>query len=161
MLLLRSLARSCVVAGAVSACGCGADHPVTSPTAPGTDRGASLGVAAAPDPVAAGALLRYDITVRFAAPVAPSVTIHLPPGATEVDASGAGWVCTQTRSAGDRFESGDHVDLVCASALASMAAPPIRVGIRAPSVPGRISTCIEFGKSSIAQEPACFSSTVS
>ena len=119
---------------------------------------------ATPEPVAAGATLTYTVTAssgRAGMGPASAISVHLPPGATAIGTSGAGWSCSQATSDTDPFVTGSHVNLSCASALASMASPPLTVTLKAPAVGGKIHACAEAGKGASGSASACVDSTVS
>jgi hypothetical protein len=103
---------------------------------------------AAPNPVAVGATLTYVVTVTMGerGGTAPAVLVHLPAGATEIKASGPGWSCSQATSAADAFVAASHTDLSCASAVASLTAPPLTVTIKAPGGAGTLRACAEAGR---------------
>jgi hypothetical protein len=103
--------------------------------------------------VAPGGHLELEIGFHLSAPGPFSVTVHLPEGATFLEASGTGWAIAQTDSPGDAFQSAPHVDLSCASATSSVAPPPIRMALTAPREAGALSTCVELDKAHSGNPP--------
>jgi uncharacterized repeat protein (TIGR01451 family) len=132
--------------GATSAGGCQAGAFVS-------DVNLSLIKTDAPDPVTAGAQLRYSLNVANAGTTdATNVEVvdQLPAGTTFIAAAGTNWTCL--------FEEGveglDTVSCNRATVAAGSSAPPINIDVTAPTTAGTINNVADVSSTEADTAPA-------
>ena len=123
---------------------CGSQTPSARPTAPSGIH-LKIDFKGEPETVVAGASLTYRLKVGAERPgpgLSPQIVVHLPPGASDIRTSGAGWISKQVSSEGDSRQGESHVDVECTTAIVgSGALPLLTIQVKAPLTPGSIRAC--------------------